>query len=791
MRSAGGRKAVVSAFLNVIGLSMAFVALYAIMVQVSFDLGYNRKIKDSDRIFSVGMKNWYSGGRTYQSWLSRPLWEDVIDNLPCVESGGTASYLGDVVFYTDRDMASGVTLTGGRMSRGAMRVFGMTPLAGKTEDMVSGNDLAVSASVALSLGLSAGDPLYGRNGDGGCKQYRVAVVYEDFPKGTDVSDWAFIFDVGDESIESFSDWSYPYYVKLRSAGDREDFERLALERIMNTLVAVDGEPSEEGRRYLEERMTPRLFAIRDLYFDRNIESAGPQGSRTATRAMLAIAVLVIFIAFVNFVNYLFALIPVKLRSVNTRKILGTPRSTLVLTYVAKASMLVLCAFFLSVIAVLPLSGSVFNSLISGGIAPGDHAGILFAELGIALVLGAGSSIYPVMYMTSFPPVLALKGNFGATVKGRAFRYTLIGVQFVISISLVICSTFVTMQRSYMMDHDMGFDRSSLLSVQVSSSVAKSYKACGDKLLSDPRIEAVTWADGEIVARDRMGWGRMWHGENINFKCYPVHWDFLRVMGIEVVEGRDFSEADESSDDGVFIFNEAARDKFGLTLEDKMPGYIKDSEIAGFCRNFNFTSLSNPVGPLALYVYGSHRYNDYSQLYIRTVANADIPSVFRHVRSTLMEIDPSLAEGDINIFFFDQRLGMQYKSERNNSVIIASCALLAIIISLMGVFCLVMFESEYRRKEIGVRRVNGASVPDILRMLNAKFIKIVLGCFVIAVPLSWFLTDRYLQGFAYRMPVHWWVFAAALLAVLSVTVLVVTLRSYSAAAENPSVSLKRE
>lgn len=338
---------------------------------------------------------------------------------------------------------------------------------------------------------------------------------------------------------------------------------------------------------------------------------------------------------------------------------------------------------------------------------------------------------------------------------------------------------------------MGFDRSQLLQVYTSPQIANMRRTASSALKSNPEIKDVTFANGDIVSPGRMGWGREFKGEQINFQCYPVQWNFLSFMGIDIVEGRDFTESDEFSENGVFIFNEAARDKFGLTLEDKMQGHHGETDIVGICRNFNYRALSGSVEPFALYIFGKDPWKMLNTLYIRTQPDADIPAVIDWVKTKLNELDPSTARDEIEVTFFDSKLDSQYGRERRMSRIILLFTILAIVISLMGVFGLVMFEAEYRRKEIGIRRVNGATVGDILRMFNAKFARIVLVCSVIAVPAAWLISDAYLKDFAYRMPMHWWIFALALLAVLLVTVIVVTLRSLSAALSDPVESLRSE
>lgn len=787
-----GRKYIASSLLNIIGMAMAFAALYIIMVQVHYDLNYNKSIKDSDRVFIISVKDWYSPDK-YMTYLARPVWEDVIENVSCVESGGVMMSdrsSGSCKLYSDPSSGSSISVGYGRFSYGALETFGVETVSGRAEDMQTSSDVAISEETAARLGVSVGDALW-TNANNGKHQLKVSLIYKDFPKGTDLENTKVLVNIGPECIDDTSEWSYPYYVKLRSSSDTEEFTEKAVERIKLYAFGDDDEIDEEDLNSVLDALTPTLFSLDDLYFDHRVNSPGKQGSRTSTYTLIAIAFLILLIAFINFINFFFALVPLRIKSVNTRKILGTPRSELIVGIVMESLFLILMALALAAVIVIPLSHSSVDSLVSGGISLADHVVIALYVLGLAVVLCLLSSLYPAFYITSFPTALALRGGLGASSRGRIFRYALIGVQYVITFALIVCSVFVDLQRRYMLHYDMGFDKSQLLVVNATQKVASDRASCDSKLLSNPQIVSVAWADGEIVRDGRMGWGRAFKGEQINFKCYPVSWNFLQMMGIDIVEGRDFVRSDEQSENGTFIFNEAARDKFGLTLEDKMYGHRSETDIVGFCKNFNFQSLASPVEPIALYNFGKVPWRALATLYLRTSVNADMPSVIKYIRSAFCELDPELTESQVDVHFFDERLDSQYATEKNTSMMVTLFAILAIVISLMGVFGLVMFESEYRRKEIGIRRVNGATVGDILKMFNMKFVRIVLCCFVVAAPLSWAIVRRYLEGFAYRTPIYWWVFAAALAVVLLVTVAVVTCRSMTAAMENPCETLKRE
>ena len=783
--------------LNIVGMAMAFAALYVIMVQVNFDLGYNKKVKDSDRIYAISMPDWYTPGN-WQTTLSRPLCENVINNVSCVECGGTASigkgYYSEK-FFLQEDGNISFYLNVSQSSLGAFKVFSVEAVEGSIDNIVPWKDLVISDTKAEKLGLHVGDVIYSHNHGATMQQYNIAAIYKHFPSNTDLSEIECFVNMGDLNIDLFSEWSYPYFVKLNSADDIEPFEKQAFDYVVktfNNMANEHGEElSEEDRKEAESRLKIKLFPFDEMYFEKTISSAGRSGSKTTTYTLLAIAILVIVIAFINFINFFFALVPVRLKSVNTRKILGASRSNLVFGIVVESVVMIIVALALAAGIVKLFCGSTFAALIPCSALISNNIAIAFGTALGGIVLAIISSLYPALYITAFPPAFALKGSFGTASKGMTFRVGLICFQFIVSLILIICASFVTMQRQYMLHYDMGFDRSNLLQVNTSSKIAAMRESATSELKNNPEIKDVTFASGDIVTSFRMDWGRPFKGEQINFKCYPVQHNFLDFMGIEIVEGRNFTDSDELCDNGVFIFNEAARDKFGLTLEDKIHGHQTETDIVGICKNFNYKALSEGIEPFALYIFGKNSWTTLNTLYIRTQPGTDIPTLIDWIKTKLNEMDPSVPKEEFDVMFFDSRLDSEYGRERNTSRIILLFTVLAITISLMGVFGLVMFEAEHRRKEIAIRRINGASVVDVLKMFNIKFIRIVIVCFVLSIPISWLIVDAYLKGFAYRMPTHWWVFFSAFLSVMIVTLIVVTLRCLSAALSNPIKSIKTE
>ena len=240
----GGKSSAAAKLLNVVGMAMAFAALYIIMVQVNFDFGYNRKIKDSDRIYVITMPDWYTPGN-WMPWMSRPLCEAAIANVPCVECGGTAILGRDMSRFSREENGGDFDINFGKVSSGALQVFNFETVEGSIGDLAPWKDLIISDTKAEELGLHAGDVLYSRGNDGTLNQYNVKAIFRHFPSNSDLSSSDFIVNIGDESIEEFSEWSYPYFVKLRSEEDKELFEQQAFDYIVKTFLNMADEQGEE------------------------------------------------------------------------------------------------------------------------------------------------------------------------------------------------------------------------------------------------------------------------------------------------------------------------------------------------------------------------------------------------------------------------------------------------------------------------------------------------------------------------------------------------------------------
>lgn len=799
------RRYKISSLLNVIGLTLAFTAFYVIMTQVWWELGYNRSLHEADRIYLVENEDWYEPGK-WSSWLNRPVPERVIASTAGVEVGGCMwGGFGSGTCWTSNEPSFGYnkfSASCGSVSLPFLDVFAFRSVEGDVHDIGKPKSVIVSREAAERMRVGVGSLVWVDTDepqpDGAME---VVAVFEDFPDNSLLGECEVVKNLGETNLYTTSEWSFNYFVKFRPGADPDEFARqwtnvnqeMQREAAEKRAAAGDAADDDDESGIYGVRLSP----VSDLYFESDSQAPCRQGSVVTTYTLLGIAVLVIVLAFINFVNFFFALVPVRIRTVNTFKVFGAPASSLRFNFVFEAFGLVLIALLAAWYVSFALQGTEFASYISASLALSQNLEVVGLVAVVAFVMALAASLYPAWYITSFAPALVVKGSFGGTRSGRRLRTLLLGVQFFISIGLIIATSFIRLQHDYMMHYDMGFDKENLLAVRLSERGAVSYDALRQKLLSDPQVKDVTGATSRLVSVGRMGWGREFKGRQVAFQSYVVQPDFLRVMGIPITDGRDFLESDFDKELGTMIFNEAARREFEMQVGDRINGFVSpDEQIVGFCADFNFKPLQYGVSPFCFYLLPKKiQQENYWHLphvvYVRMTPGADIAAVTAHIRRCIAEVDPRTEPGDIVVRVFDEELGLEYDNERKLTAIVGLFALLAVVIALMGVFGLVLFETQHRRREIAVRRVMGASRGEILAMFNRRYVMLVAVCFVLAVPVSIWAVRHWLAGFAYAVPLYWWVFALALAGVLAVTALTVTVRSWRAVNENPAESVKSE
>ena len=799
------RRYTTSSVLNIVGMAVAFAAVYLIAVQVKFDLSYNRVIPNSERIYRLEYPSW-SGDGTWDCNWNRQLPDEISATCPEIVTAGSIDMVFNSQYQDEYSIRRNSTIenftikiAGAELE--ALAVFPFEFVEGGIDDeFKTYYGMIISETVAKRYNLKVGDRInYGR-GTVNAAQRTISGIYRDFPKPSTMAMSQGYILMPEPTPTDASNWNTPYYVLLHEGASPTK----VAEKMKETLVDYCRKRglSDEDIAKEIDLVAPRLTPIADLYFADDTVAEYYHGSRTTTYTLIAIAVLILVISFINFVNFFFALIPSRIRAVNNYKIFGAPTAKLRLNFLFETVGLILVSLLVAAGIVVIFADTWLANYISTSVAFNENWMVAGAMVVGTLLFGVLVSLYPAWYITKFSPAFVTKGDFAASRSGRILRYALVGVQYTISIALIICSLFVYRQHQYMLTKEMGFDKENLLvatlpyeAVNGQWSQVLDYTkrdALLDRLKQNPQIKDIAMSRGSIT-NPVMSWTRQISlNESQAFTVHVVSHNFLQVMGIDIVEGRDFMPSDELTETGALIFNETAAKEFELTAESSIDGHIdgEKTPIVGICKDFNFQSAHYDVRPFTFLIYGKYGFDLPRVAYIRTVAGADIADVRKHIEKTILDISPNSDPEKIKVQFFSDELEFVYQREDKLSTLIAMFSFLSIVISIIGVFGLVLFETQYRRREIGIRRVHGASVGGILRMFNRKYLYIVAACSAVAIPVSYYIISRWMEQYVYRVEMSWWVYALAVGVILAITVVTVTLRSFKAATENPTESIMR-
>lgn len=763
-----------ASILNILGLSVALTAFYVIMNQVIFELNFDKFHKNADSIYKVELVVDGIG----QTVVSRAFIDEFATSSPLIKSAAMVSLSWGKTYIN-------VDINGNKV--GFLEdIVGVYPSITEIFDfkMVEGSVKTFEEPTKMVLPLSkaklmfGGEPALGKSiSTQSGTVFEVGGVYEDFPENSQLNNNILTKVPENEGRNSDGSLSwgqnnYFMYVTLVKGANPLEVTRLFEEKLdLKKHYSMGAE--------VHSLLTP----LSELYFSRRefvIEHLIKHGDKNTTNIMFSIAILILVIAAINFVNFATSLAPMRMKGINIKKVLGSTNVSLRLTLIFEAVFLCFVSYCLAIMMVYLLSKSSFQDITLSKITIEGNGGLMLLTGVIAIVLGVVSGIYPAIYTTNFSPAIALKGGVFRSRTGQLLRSTLIGVQFVISTILIIAAIFLQIQNNYMKSMDTGLPKESIVIAELGGKLAGN-TTFENSLKESPNIEGVAYSQFNIGGGNTaQGWGRKVKGQSVMFSAHLVSWNFPELMGLTIVEGSSFDEGDSNKDGLVYVFNQTAIKQLGLTLDDNIGESEIEGTVIGIVKDFNFQSLHYEITPMALVL---NKFVPLKMAYIKI--NGNPYEAVDHIKKAAKDIDPAFP---LSINFYDQTFNNLYQKEQKSITLITLFSILTIIISLVGVFGLVIFETQFRRKEIGLRKINGASIGSILLMFNRKFIILTIICFAIAAPIAMLGVDKWLEEFAYRTPLEAWVFLVALLIITFITVTTVTVQSWRAATENPIKSM---
>jgi putative ABC transport system permease protein len=562
-----------------------------------------------------------------------------------------------------------------------------------------------------------------------------------------------------------------------------------------------------GHRDLIKDILYRLQPLSDIHL--NAEVGGnpePNGSLTNLYVFLGIGVMTLMIAGINFVNLSTARSLKRAREVGIRKSLGSANSQVIVQFLGESMLISVIAFLIALVVIvlfLPLLNNLTNKQLSVSYLF-DNPGLVLIFVAVALFTGLLSGLYPAFFVAGYQPVATLKGSFvSKKAKGGAIRQMLLGFQFVASIMLIVGAIVAYRQLHFLMERPMGFEKDHIITANIrnekitnlfatrSDSAYFRLKTFREVLLLDPNVRAVTFSTQRMgdgaVQRNIVPQGRT-SQDNLFIGTVGVDFNFVQTYGLRIVAGRDLSESHSTDKAEGFLINETGVKQLGWRSAEDAVGKKLDLEgkqgrIVGVLKDFHNQSLQNPIQGMLLTIE--------QPLFTQVTIKLATQNMDKTLSFVGKEWDKFFPEKGFSYAFLDQSIANSYASEQRLSKLIGYFAGLAILICCLGLYGLVSIVTQQRAKEIGIRKVLGATVTSIVQLLSRDFVVLVMVSLIIAAPLSWYLMGKWLEDFAYKTEISWWIYALAGIVALMVTLITVSFQSIKAALMNPVRSLRSQ
>ncbi|REA57885.1 ABC transporter permease [Dyadobacter luteus] len=776
----------VFSLINILGLSVGMAAGFLIFLYVNFELTYDRFHSKADRIYRM-VTDVQTPSETIKAdittWTYAPFAKQEFPEIEAYARTGGGSFLvrkGDIKFQENNTLFADSSL---------FRIFDFKLRKGNPATALKEQLSVVFTEKAAKKYFGDSDPIGQTlllSSEG--LPATVTGVMENIPENSQIKADMFISmstltQRFNKNLDSeWGNFGASSYLLLKPGVNPAQLEKkfpAFLERHVGKLMA-------EMKMHYTILLEP--FADVHLLSDR---ASDDKGSMNNVYVFSVVALFILLIACINFVNLTTARSAERAREVGVRKVVGAPRTLLARQFIMESVLICLLAFIVSVILValfIPAFNTLSGKIISTGIAAEwPFVGGMFMA---AILIGVLAGSYPAIVLSSFEPVVVLKGRFTISVRGILLRKGLVTLQFGISIALIIATIVVFTQMNFMRNRDLGFSKDQMLVIDTQGDAAQ--KAFKESLNGIAGIKSTT------VSSSVPGGGNSSAYSNIqnhagdmqaaNLDLYFVDYNYLSQYNLKLAAGRSFSRDFGTDSTQAMIINEATARLFGYSKPEEAIGrkfnqWGREGTIIGVIKDFHYRSLQENIKPLTMRMDANR-----GELVSVKIDGGDLKNTIAAIEDKWKEIMPVRP---FDYYFMDEFFDRQYRSEERFESLFLNFAILAIFISCLGLLGLASYSTMQRTKEIGVRKVMGASVGSIVGLLSADFLKLVMIAFLIASPIAYYGMYKWLQHFAYRTDIHWWIFAAAAVLSTLIAFATVSFQSIRAALMNPVKSLRSE
>jgi putative ABC transport system permease protein len=794
-------KSKVFSLINILGLAIGLCCFLLISMYVVDELGYDKFHEKGNRIVRI-----HSDLRFGGTDLNLPVTPDIMGftlkkDYPQVEeytriyaSGGSKLVKKGNDFLTEDDVAHADSTF--------FKVFTYPVVAGDVNTALNEPNTVVITESAARKYFGSTDAI-GKTietNDNTSTLYKVTAVIRDMPRnGHFRYDMLFSMDNVNYGWNNYLSHNFYTYLLLKPGVDYKALQKKFPEYIDRYVIPQASQfmqiksmaEFEKSGNKLVYSFIPMLDI--HLYSQRQFEMRA-NGNIQFVYIFSAIALGILLIACINFMNLATARSANRAREVGIRKVLGTQRRQLIAQFLSESTMMTLIGMVLALglaAAVLPL----FNNVANKSLSMKDILNWRLLPILVALpfVVGLVAGSYPAFFLSAFQPIQVLKGKLRLGAKSGIMRSVLVVGQFALSIFLIIGTIVMLRQMNYIQTTNLGFKKDQVLVINGAYALGDKSEAFKNEVLNIPGVVSGTLSGFLPVSNSSRNDNTystepvMTSNNGFNMQSWRIDHDYFKTMGMEIIKGRAFSR-EFGSDSTAVIINEATakimgyEDPVGKKLYSIPDGQVLSWNVIGVVKNFNFESLRQDIGPLCFFLRRSTGLASFK------VEAAKIPGILKQVESKWKDMAPGMP---FSHRFLDDSFDEMYRDEQRVSTLALTFAILAVIVACLGLFGLASFIAEQRTKEIGIRKVLGLSGRGIVRLLSKDFLKLVLIAFVVACPIAWFVMNIWLQDFAYRVNIAWWVFALAGLLALFIAMLTVSFQAVKSALANPIQSLRTE
>jgi putative ABC transport system permease protein len=780
------RKSPAHSLLNITGLALGIACAALILLWVEDELNWDHQVPDRNRIYMVRMNMPYQGLINSYNQVTGMLGPAAGKDVPGVQH--TLRYsddenrlftVGDKTLYEDGTYADS----------GYFDITKIPFIKGSPQGCLRWpHSIVITASTAKKF-FAAEDPMGKTMRMNNMTNYTVTGVVPDFPNNYSLGfHWLTSFDdylVEQPWLTRWSNWGRPLIIQLEPGAD----PNAVASKLTAMLRPVDKE-------YAHIDML--LWPMKDWHLYSNFTNGKPDGGQIKfVRLFSLIASIILLIACINFMNLATARAGQRAREVGVRKTLGALRGSLVSRFIAESLLLSFLSVTLAVMLIyltLPAFNNLVNKQLSfNPLQPLHLAGLI----GIGIVCGLLSGSYPAFYLTAFNPVTVFKGlKVNPTGSAGFIRKTLVITQFVASVILIICTIIIYQQIQHIKNRDLGLERQNLAYVDVQGNMGKHYETIHDQLLTTGVLAdvAISFSPPLNMWSGTDNTHVQWEGDDISTKQFinqeAISPGYLATMGMKLKEGRDFYPNANVDTLSVLINESLAQimGKAGKVGSMVTPDIgMHPMTIVGIVRNFVYMDMYATPAP-AVFFCNPNNYSSCFSLNLRFKPGVNLPAAVDKISAVIKAENPGYP---VEVKFVENEFQHRFDSETRIGELAGVFAAIAIFISCLGLFGLAAYTAEQRTKELGIRKALGASISGLAGLLSREFLQLVLLSCLIAFPISWWAMTNWLASYAYRTPIHWWVFAAAGLGVLFIALLTVSTQAIRAAIANPVKTLRSE